>query len=548
MAIKEVYLGNQNLKAAGVAIPWTAETFSEFTKCSQDPIYFCENYVKIVSVDKGLINFEMWTFQKEMMLNMVHNRFSIAKMPRQVGKTTVTAATILWHILFSPSYRVAILANKESQSIEILNRIKDAYEFLPQWMQQGVLEWNKKSIVLENGSKVMCAATSSSAIRGQSMNMIYLDEFAFVPTNVQENFFASVYPTISSGQSTKVIITSTPNGFNLFYKIWHDSEEGRNNYVRSNVHWSSVPGRDEKWRVETVQNTSEKQFRVEFECEFLGSSNTLIDAGKLQKMVYKTPIRNMDDTNIYFAPEHKHNYIITVDVARGVEGDYSAFVIYDVTSYPYGVVACYKSNEISPLLYPNKIYTAARAYNDAVVLVEVNDIGQQVADILYNDLEYEGVLVTQNKGRGGQRIGGGFGGGRPQMGVKTTKQVKRIGCSNLKTLIENDKLIVNDYDIFYELTRFIEIKDSYEAESGSHDDLVMCCVLFAWLVNQSYFKELFTTDVRGQLLDDNRSIIDDAGLTFGFINNHYEEDTYIQTDSEFNNLDFHPRPYNDDFL
>ena len=868
MAIKEVYLGNQNLKAAGVAIPWTAETFSEFTKCSQDPIYFCENYVKIVSVDKGLINFEMWPFQKEMMLNMVHNRFSIAKMPRQVGKaldietpiltdngfvllknlsvgdtiygpdgkktkitfitnvmnnrpcylvtfsngdtivadeehlweinsadwrtgsrtlttkeiipflshtnrpyikfteaiqfdksdlivdpylfgvwigdgnsadgritchiddleyyktkfdikntyydkrnlnvsynnisglttklktlgvinnkhipekymfssieqrlelvrglmdtdgsvrkhnggcefyqkneslidqiryilsslgikstkiskivngriyysinfttnlsvfnlprkktlqyckshpknnrlyfdsinsvdsvpvrclqvdnedhlflagntlipthnTTVTAATILWHILFSPSYRVAILANKESQSIEILNRIKDAYEFLPQWMQQGVLEWNKKSIVLENGSKVMCAATSSSAIRGQSMNMIYLDEFAFVPTNVQENFFASVYPTISSGQSTKVIITSTPNGFNLFYKIWHDSEEGRNNYVRSNVHWSSVPGRDEKWRVETVQNTSEKQFRVEFECEFLGSSNTLIDAGKLQKMVYKTPIRNMDDTNIYFAPEHKHNYIITVDVARGVEGDYSAFVIYDVTSYPYGVVACYKSNEISPLLYPNKIYTAARAYNDAVVLVEVNDIGQQVADILYNDLEYEGVLVTQNKGRGGQRIGGGFGGGRPQMGVKTTKQVKRIGCSNLKTLIENDKLIVNDYDIFYELTRFIEIKDSYEAESGSHDDLVMCCVLFAWLVNQSYFKELFTTDVRGQLLDDNRSIIDDAGLTFGFINNHYEEDTYIQTDSEFNNLDFHPRPYNDDFL
>jgi hypothetical protein len=280
---------------------------------------------------------------------------------------------------------------------------------------------------------------------------------------------------------------------------------------------------------------------ISHNCEFLGSSNTLIDAAKLQQMVYKTPIREMDDTNIYVPPERNHNYVITVDVARGVEGDYSAFVVYDVSEYPYVVVSRYKSNEISPMLYPNKIYQAAKAYNEAVVLVEVNDIGQQVADILYYDLEYEGVLVTQTKGRGGQKIGGGFGGSKPQMGVKTTKQVKRIGCSNLKTLVEGDKLVINDYDIFYELTRFIEQKESYEAEAGSHDDLVMCCVLFAWLVNQSYFKDLFTTDVRGQLLNDNQSIIDDAGITFGFLNNHQPDISEFQTEHEFNNMDFHPR-------
>ena len=546
------YLGNPNLKAVGVPVEWTSEIWAEYSKCSQDPVYFSKNYVKIVNVDKGLMPFDMWPFQEEMMMNMVNNRFSIAKMPRQVGKTTVTAATILWHVLFNTTYSVAILANKEAQAIEILSRIKDAYSLLPLWMQQGIVSWGKRSIELENGSKIVASATSNTAIRGRSMNMVYLDEFAFVPTSVQESFFASVYPTISSGTSTKVIITSTPNGFNLFYKFWHDSEEGRNQYVRSNVHWSDIPGRDEKWKRETIQNTSEKQFRVEFECEFLGSSNTLIDAFKLQQMVYQNPMRSFENykgqTDIYYLPERRRNYITTVDVARGVEGDFSAAVVFDVTEYPYRIVAKYKSNEISPLLFPNKIFELAKAYNDSLVLIEINDIGQQVVDILYMDLEYEGVLATQTMGRGGQRIGGGFGGVRPQMGVKTTKQVKRIGCANLKTLIESDKLINLDYDVFYELTRFVEVKDSYEAESGSHDDLVMCCVLFAWLVNQSYFKELFTTDVREQLVQDNNKIIEDSGVTFGFITDHGTEElsegpALSLSEKEFYNMDFHPDTY-----
>jgi Terminase large subunit, T4likevirus-type, N-terminal/Terminase RNaseH-like domain len=495
--LNDAYLGNQNLKRSGVSHNWTTEQVTEFLKCARDPEYFIETYVKIVNIDRGLINFSLYDYQRDIVNLSVRERFVICKMPRQCGKTTTIAGILIWYVLFHENFNVAILANKLAQAREILSRIQLAYEHLPKWLQQGVVEWNKGSMEMENGSKILASATSSNAIRGGSFNLVYLDEFAFVDNNMQESFFASVYPTISSGKTSKVLITSTPNGLNMFYKIWADSETGKNDYRRIDVHWSQVPGRDEKWREETIRNTSEEQFRVEFECEFIGSSNTLISPTKLRQIVTVHPTQSNEHLRIFQHPQPQHQYVTVVDTSRGVAGDYSAFVVFDVSELPYRVVATYRNNTISPLLYPNVIFQLSRAYNEAYIVCETNDIGEQVANILLHDLEYEHILSTVNNGRSGQIISPGFG-QHPRLGVRTTKQVKRVGCASLKTQIENDKLIINDERILYELFRFVNIGDSYEAEEG-HDDLVMCCVLFAWSMNQQYVKELTSVDLRVRL-------------------------------------------------
>lgn len=517
----ENYLGNPRLKRADTKVEYTPDQVSEYIKCSEDVIYFITQYCKIVNIDKGLITFPLWDFQKEMVLSFEQNRFVICKMPRQVGKTTTVAAYLLWKILFNEEYSIAILANKDRQAREILGRIQLMFEHLPKWLQMGVTEWNKGNIKLENGSEILASATSSSAIRGTSQNLIYLDEFAFVPTNIQDEFFASVYPTISSGQSSKVLITSTPNGMNMFYRIWTESEEGRNAYTRVDVHWSQIPGRDQAWREETIANTSEDQFRQEYECEFLGSSNTLINPNKLRNMVYKQPIHiTPAGLKIYEEPIKDNIYAIIVDTARGAGADYSAFMVVNVNNLPYKQVATFRNNLISPLIYPNIIHEVAKHYNDAVVLVETNDIGQQVADILHYDLEYEGVFVTANNGRSGQSLSGGFSVSTTR-GVRTTKQVKRIGCATLKTLVESDKLIIVDYDTIYELTRFslknsLKGNQSYEAEDG-HDDMAMCCVLFAWLTTQPYLKELTDVDIRKQIYEQNEKMFQEEMLPFGLM-------------------------------
>jgi hypothetical protein len=520
MAI-ENYLGNKNLKKVGVPVEYTQEQVQEYIKCARDPIYFIRTYVKIVHVDYGLVNFDLWPFQEEMVQKFGDNRFVICKLPRQVGKTTTVAAYILWQVLFNEQYSVAILANKLAQAREILGRIQNAYEHLPKWLQQGVKEWNKGNIELENGSEILASATSSSAIRGTSQNLIYLDEFAFVPNNLQEEFFASVFPTISSGTTTKVLITSTPNGMNMFYKIWVDSEEGNNDYVRHGVHWSDVPGRDEKWKKETIKNTSEEQFRQEFECEFLGSTATLIDGRKLAQIPFIHPIKTRNGFDIYEKPKPDRLYVITVDSARGLGLDYSAFLVFDVTEMPYKVVGKYRSKEISPMFYPDVIVNAATMYNNAFVLVELNDLGETVASIIQQDLEYENILSTSVRGRGGQQVGGGFA-HRIQLGVKTTKTVKRVGCSHLKDVVENNKIILNDYDLLQELSVFINKRNSYEAEEGHHDDLVMCAVLFSWLVRQDFFIELTDNDVRSRLYQENQKMIEDDVLPFGIVNDGHD--------------------------
>jgi hypothetical protein len=512
-----IYLGNPNLKRANTQIQFTEEQIIEFLKCKEDPVYFAKNYIKIVSLDHGLVPFEMYPFQEKLVRNFHENRFNICKMPRQTGKSTTCVSYLLHYAVFNDNVNIAILANKASTARDLLGRLQLAYENLPKWMQQGIISWNKGSLELENGSKISSNSTSSSAVRGGSYNVIFLDEFAFIPNHIADDFFASVYPTISSGQSTKVIIVSTPRGMNHFYRMWHDSERGKNEYVPTDVHWSEVPGRDAKWKEQTIANTSEQQFKVEFECEFLGSVDTLINAAKLRTLVYDDPLKRNAGLDVYEHPKEENNYLITVDVARGIGNDYSAFIVFDITNFPYRIVAKYKNNEIKPMLFPSIIHEVAKGYNDAWLLIEVNDIGDQVASILHFDLEYDNVLMCAMRGRAGQIVGSGFSGKKSQLGVRMTAAVKKLGCSNLRTLIEDDKLLVKDYDIISELTTFIQRKNSFEAEEGCNDDLAMCLVIFSWLVAQDYFKEMTNNDVRKRIYEEQKNQIEQDMSPFGFI-------------------------------
>ena len=528
-----VYLGNPNLKKANTPIQFTEENVIEYLKCRDNPIYFAKNYVQIVSLDKGLVPFEMYPFQEKLIQNFHDNRFNICKMPRQTGKSTTCVSYLLHYLIFNDNVNIGILANKAPTAREILGRLQLAYENLPRWMQQGIISWNKGSVELENGSKILASSTSASAVRGMSFNILFLDEFAFVPNHIADSFFASVYPTITSGKSTKVIMVSTPHGMNHFYRYWHDAERGKNEYIATDVHWSEVPGRDAVWKEQTIANTSEQQFKVEFECEFLGSVDTLINVSKLRSLVYEDPIkRNSKGLDVYEEPIAEHDYIVTVDVARGVGIDYSAFVIFDITTFPHKVVGKFKNNEIKPMLFPSVIYDVAKAYNNAFILCEVNDIGDQVASILHYDLEYQNILMCAMRGRAGQIVGQGFSGTKTQMGVKMSKTVKKIGCSNLKTMIEDDKLIFNDYDIISELTTFIQKSNSFEAEEGCNDDLAMCLVIYAWLVAQDYFKELTDQDVRKRIYEDQRDQIEQDMAPFGFIMDGTEEESFVDADGD----------------
>lgn len=523
--MNDIYLGNKNLKNKDVKIQYTKEQIQEYIKCAEDIDYFCEKYVKIVSVDKGLVPFNPFEYQKKMFKTFDDNRFTICKMPRQVGKTTGVVGYLLHKILFNENYNIAVLANKQVQAREILSRVQLAYEWLPKWLQQGIVEWNKGNIELENGSKILASATSSSAVRGQSYNLVYLDEFAFVPRNVQDQFFASVFPTISSGNTSKLLITSTPNGMNLFYKIWVDSEEGRNNYARVDVHWSAVPGRDEKWKEETIRNTSADQFRQEFECEFLGSTNTLIHPSVLSKLTFIRPLEVNGGVNVYKKPIKNHVYAMTVDVSEGLGLDSSSFVVVDCSVVPYEVVATFKDANISQLLFPTLIHNVGRYYNDAAVLIEVN-LGSQVVNILNQDLEYENVIMTRQTGRKGTVVGNNP--GQSRLGIKTTKITKRIGCANIKSIVEENKIILNDYDIINELSTYVVDGTSYNAEEGYHDDLVMCLVMFAWLIQQNYFKDVSNTDIRQRLMDAH----EDDFTPFGFIDDGHPDDFAPKTLSD----------------
>ena len=512
---KDSYRDNPLLKKVGVEHPYTQEQAEEYAKCASDPVYFAINYIKIVNVDEGLIPFKMWDFQKEMIKIYHENRFSITKCPRQVGKTTTSVAYLLWSTIFTDSQSVAVLANKGSLARDILAKYQLAYENLPMWLQQGVVTWNKGNVELENGSKIIAASTSSSAIRGGSFNCVFLDEFGFVPNNIAEEFFNSVYPVISSGKTSKIIIVSTPNGMNLFYKLWMDAIGKKNGYKPFEIHWSMVPGRTEQWKEETIRNTSLRQFQQEFETEFLGSSNTLISGYKLAQLRYMDAIAEHDMMKIYEQPIKTDGikyvkdrlYCLVVDVSEGKNLDSSAFSVIDISELPYKQVATYKSSSITPLLFPTVIYNAARYYNDAYVLIEINNT-PQIADTLHADLEYENLWKVFTGNKKPQQLSAGFARG-VQLGLKMSPQVKKIGTSNLKTLIEGDKLLINDFATYSELTTFVETKNTFAAEQGANDDLVMGLVMFAWATTQPYFKEIVAHDLRKQVQLENMNQFDD---------------------------------------
>jgi len=528
----DIYLGNPNLKKANVAQEFTQEQIEEFMRCAADPVYFAKTYMKIVSLDEGLVQFSPYDFQEKLIKNFHENRFNICKMPRQTGKSTTSVSYLLHYVVFNDSVNVGILANKAATARDLLGRLQTAYENLPKWMQQGIISWNKGSLELENGSKILAASTSASAVRGMSFNILFLDEFAFVPNHIAEAFFSSVYPTITSGKTTKVIMVSTPHGMNHFYRYWHDAERGKNEYIPTDVHWSQVPGRDDEWRRQTIANTSEQQFKIEFECEFLGSVDTLISPSKLRTLVYENPITRNAGLDVYENPVKGHDYLMTVDVARGVSEDYSAFVLVDITEFPHKIVGKYRNNEIKPMIFPNLIWEVAKKYNNAFIMCEVNDIGDQVASILNFDLEYENLLMCSMRGRAGQVVGQGFSGKKTQLGVKMSKTVKKIGSLNLKTLIEADKIVFKDYEIISELTTFIQKANSFEAEEGCNDDLAMCLVIYAWLVQNDYFKELTDQDVRKRLYEEQKNQIEQDMAPFGFMDDGLDGDSFTDADGD----------------
>ena len=524
----QVYNANSNLKAANVKIQFTQEQVIEYAKCANDPIYFIETYCKIVSLDHGLIPFKLYECQVEKVRVIHENRKVILMEGRQQGKTTTSAAYILWYTLFQANKTVAILANKATAAREVLNRYQLMYEHLPNWLQQGVTTWNKGDIELENGSKVFTAATSASGIRGKSVNMLYVDETAIIPNNIAEDFFTSVYPTISAGETTKILLSSTPLGYNHFWKFWNDAENKRNDFVPLFIPYWKIPGRDEKWAEEQKRQLGELKFNQEVLCNFLGSSLTLIRADVIAKLSPSTYKYSKDGLDIIEEPVKGNTYVMVVDPSRGVDGDYSAFSIIDITQVPYKQVAKYRDNKISPLLFPSVIYKVAKDYNSAYVLIECN-VSEQVPTILYTEMEYENILFVSRTGQG-QVVSGGFGGGKTQLGVFTDKKVKRIGCTNFKSLVEENKLLIQDIDTIAEISTFIERRGSYSADEGYHDDLVMPLVLFGWLVTNPYFKELNDINIRQAMYENHIKQIEDELTPFGNILDGVTEDPVIQTE------------------
>ena len=495
------YLGNTLVKRAGVETQYTEEQFQEYLKCSKDPIHFIQNYCSIISLDEGLVKFDLRGYQESLINHYDENRFNVVLASRQSGKSITSCAYLLWYLLFTPEVTVAVLANKGVIAREMISRIVTMLESVPFFLQPGVKILNKGSIEFGNDSKVVAAATSSSSIRGLSINLLYLDEFAFVEN--AEEFYTSTYPVVTSGKNSKVIITSTANGVgNMFYKIYESAIQKQSEYKHFLINWYDVPGRDEEWKKQTIANTSETQFEQEYGNSFLGTGNTLINSNCLLGMRSIDPDWSKDNINIYTRPIEGHAYICTVDVSKGRGIDYSTFSVFDVSVQPFKQVATFRDNMLSPMLLPDMINKYVKPYNEALVIVENNAEGGMVAQQLHYDIEYPNVFV---QGMTKQE----------DIGVTMNKKVKRIGCSTLKELLEEHRLELCDRATITELLTFINKGPSYEAAKGYHDDMVMNCVLFSWFVTTEYFYHLTDSQVKDLLYSEQQRMIEDDMLPAG---------------------------------
>lgn len=509
------YRGSNKVKAAGTVIEWTPEIVEEWIRCREDPIYFAENYIKIINRQGNFEVIELYDYQKEIIRSVIENRATIAECARQSGKTTAMTALICWYVIFNANRSVAILANKEKTAIEILHRIRRAYEALPDWLQQGVESWGKTQIELENNSTVFAAATSNDNIRGFSIDLLFIDEAAWIEN--WEDFWTSVSPTVAAKDHGRICLVSTVNGLNHFYQITQNARHKRNNYNLISVTWQSVPGRDKKWYEATLSdlNGDTERFAQEYENRYLGSSGTLIAGWKLQQLVHKPPQFQQDGIAIYKPAENNRAYVLVADVARGKGLDHSAFVVIDVSEMPYQLVARFYNNQTTPADFAEVISRIGKQYNEAAVMVEINDIGEAVADMLYNDYEYENLLFTKTQGRGKiitQSVGKSV-----DMGVRTTTPVKAVGCSMIKLLVEQNQLEIWDYETIFEMSTFSKKGKSYEAEENHHDDLMMCLVLFGWLTKQSYFNMLTNINTVYKLRDKEEEQMEESMMPFGFI-------------------------------
>ncbi len=531
----QFYNANKNLKAAGVQVAFTQEQIQEYIKCSRDPLHFIENYAKIVSLDDGVVSFIPFPYQRRIIEAIHNNKDVLGKLFRQAGKSTIVAAYFAWYILFNENKTAVILANKQAVAIEIFGRVQFIIECLPQWLQQGVVEWNKKSLVLENGSRCIAAATSASAVRGFSVNLLLLDEFAHLKPNLAEEFVASVFPTLSSSESSKLVIISTPNGLNHYYKLWAEAENGKNDFTLVEGRWQENPKRDLEWAQKQRQKLGEVKYRQEIECTFEGSSYTLIDGAKLASIPIQIPTYEKDNIEVFHPPEKDHSYVITVDVSRGQHHDFSAFVVVDVTQMPYRIVATFKDNTISTLEYPHLIYNVARQYNNAFILVEVNDLGEEVSNIIWYEYEYENVYFTEK-----DRLSEG----RGYPGVRTTSKVKSLGCSVLKELVEKDQLEINSYKIIQELGLFVLSRKSYASEDPSvNDDLCTCLWLLAWLTKQDVFQQITNINLRDILTKNKQEYINSTMTPFGFYEDGRTSVAVVRNDDN-KKLPSKENPYN----
>lgn len=502
---KNSYLGNPLIKRDGVAEEWDAAKLREYKKCMEDPSYFCKQYVKVIHLDKGLVPFNLYPYQEDMFDHFEENRFSIVLACRQSGKSISSVGYILWYALFHPEKTIAILANKGATAREMLARVTLMMENLPFFLQPGCKALNKGSIELSNNSRIIASATSGSSIRGMSVNLLFLDEFAFVENAAE--FYTSTYPVVSSGIDTKVIITSTANGIgNTYHKIWEGAVQGVNEYKPYRVDWWDVPGRDEKWKEETIANTSQLQFDQEFGNTFFGTGDTLIEGNTLLDLRARQPINLLEggDLKVYEKPIKDHEYIMTVDVSKGRGQDYSTFTVIDVSQRPFKQVAVYRNNNISPLLYPNIIYKYANLYNEALCIVENNDAGILVAVGLYQDLEYENMFLESAIKS-------------DAIGVTMTRKVKRIGCSSIKDILENNKLQVVDEETILEISTFVAKGVSYEASDGNHDDLMMNLVMFGYFVSTQSFGDNFDMNIKNLLFEERMAQIEEDLPPFGII-------------------------------
>jgi Terminase large subunit, T4likevirus-type, N-terminal/Terminase RNaseH-like domain len=511
----ECYNNLNNLKKAGVKVELTPEQAEEMYKCSKDFEYFLENYVQILSLDMGTVPFKPFGYQRRAMKKIVNNRFSILRWPRQMGKTTTVAAVLLWYAIFNKKYNIYVLAQQRGQAMEILDRIKEMYECLPWWFQPGIHTWNKGSVQLGNKSKIVSAATGGSGVRGKSVNLLYLDEFAWVENDTE--FYTATYPVVSAGASSKIIITSTPNGMNLFYKIWTEALRGDNEYIWDDALWHEHPARDKAWFDQQMANMSERQFNQEFLCEFQGSSDTLLSPAVLQRLTFQEPIHRVGEHReflIYHMPIPGHNYVLTVDVSEGVGKDYSVISVVDVTEAPYKQCVMMRSNIMSPLLLADLTDKMGHQYNEAYVVVESNTYGKQVVDALWMDYEYENLMLSRG-GHNDAKLAGARN-EKISPGVKTTKKTKQLGCSSLKGLIESNQLIIYDLETIQELNSFSRDGTSYKAEKGKTDDIVMSLVIFAWFSSQPYFDDTFDQNTRDIV---RQNILQDAEYhtAFGFM-------------------------------